>query len=110
MFYLNYLTDHISDYFNDFDVNEVNNYPDNIIREDFEKAYHILEIENMVKAIEKEREVRRLERLYQIDRIAKQAKGKSISYTMIAKFFSVYNINAGEQYIFWCAYNGLNWE
>lgn len=110
MIYPNYETDHIYDYFNGYDINEVNNYPDYIIQEDFDKAYHILEVEEMVKAIERERENRRLERLYQIDRIAKEAKSKHISLPLIAKFFSVYNINAGEQYIFWCAHYGLNWE
>lgn len=105
----NYSTDHVYYYFTGFDMNEVNNYPDEIIREDFEKAYHILEVEEMVKAIEKEREIKRLERLYQIDRIAKEAKDKQISLASIVKFFSLYNINAKEQYIFWCAYQGLNW-
>ena len=105
MMYINNNADCLYNYYTDNDWNEVNNYPDEIIQKDFEKAYHILEVEEMVKTIEREVECKRLERQYQIERIAKEAKDNKISLALIAKFFSTYNINVKEQYIFWFAYN-----
>ena len=108
MIYSDYNTDHIYDYYRGYDLNEVNNYPDYMIQEDFDKAYHILEVEEWVKSIEREREAKKLQKLYQIERIAKEAKAKEVSWSLIFKFFKAYSLNAGEQYIFWRSYQGLN--
>ena len=83
---------------------EYDEIDDSIITKDIERAWVEHELEEQINALLNERKVRRVEREYQIERIAKDAVYKDITLSTIYKFFDKYNISQREQIIFWQKY------
>jgi hypothetical protein len=89
------------------DPNEVGYYPDWMIQQDVEKAWQEHELANDVNALEREIAIRRIERDYQIERIAKEARTREISLKIIFKFFVDYSLSEADRVKFWLSYYGL---
>ena len=88
-----------------------NEWDEDIIINDIEKAWKEYELHKQIEAIERERAVRATERKWQIERIAKEAAVKHISASLCFKFFKEYNITPKEQTVFWYYYSevmGIN--
>ena len=94
-------------WYNDYDPNEAGYYPDWMIQQDMKKAWQEYELANDIAVLEREMTIRKIERDYQIERIAKEAHTKEISLKIIFKFFADYSLSESDKVKFWMYYYDL---
>lgn len=94
----------LADYYN-------NNIPDDLEYWDYyeydkqiEQCYEEYELQKDVDALIEERSWEVSLRYMSIQRIAREAKEKKVSYTLIFKFFKEYEIQPNERVWFWMEY------
>lgn len=88
----------------DEELNETGYYPLCALEQDVEKAWQEYELHQEIEALEREMALRKTERSFQLERIAKEAFSRKTSLQTIFKFFAEYGLSECEKTEFWQYY------
>lgn len=94
----------LEDYYNNNIPDDIEYYDYNLEEQTYEKCYEEYELQKDVEALLEERSWEKSFKYIHLRRIAKEAKEKKVSYTLIFKFFKEYEINDSERVWFWMEY------
>lgn len=94
----------IYDYYNNSIPDDLEYWNDNAICKQLEQCYEEYELQKEVDALIEERSWEESFRCMAIQRIAREAQEKKVSYTLIFKFLNEYEIQPNERVWFWMEY------
>ena len=94
----------LADYYHNSIPDDIEYWDEDEYDKQIEQCYEEYELQNDVEALIEECSWQESFLCMQIQRIAREAKEKNISYALILKFFKEYDIQPNERVWFWMEY------